>query len=115
MPTVNVDLGNDCNINPEISYSGDESNLKYEWKIGTYVNGSKGELKTVSTDRNLDYKFLTGGTYYAHLTVTDGSVGKAMDYRINVNRLFEEGLMICSTDPTATATSPLSRRSRRKT
>ena len=57
-----------------------------------------GAAKTVSTDRDLDYKFLTGGTYYAHLTVTDGSVGKAMDYRINVNRLFEEGLMICSTD-----------------
>ncbi len=99
MPTVNVDLGNECVINPEISYTGsDESQLKYEWKIGTYVNGSKGALKKVSDDRQLSYRFLSGGTYYAHLTVTDGSVGKAIDYRINVNRLFEEGLLVCSTD-----------------
>ncbi len=99
MPTVNVDLGNACVINPEISYTGgDESQLKYEWQIGTYVNGSKGELKKVSDERELNYRFLSGGTYYAHLTVTDGRVGKAVDYRINVNRLFEEGLLVCTTD-----------------
>lgn len=99
MLTYNIYLGNECVIAPEIAYTGgNESNLTYSWKIGSMANGVMGELKEVSTERNLNYMFESGGTYYAHLTVTDGLVGKAVDYRINVNRTFEEGYLITSTD-----------------
>lgn len=99
MLTYNIYLGDECVIAPEITYKGgEESNLTYSWKIGTYANGVMGALEEVSTERNLNYKFETGGSYYAHLTVTDGKVGKAVDYRINVNRTFEEGYLITSTD-----------------
>lgn len=99
MATYNIYLGNECSITPDITYSGgDESNLKYSWKIGTMANGLMGELEEVSTERDLKYQFATGGTYYAHFTVTDGLVGKAVNYRINVNRTFEEGYILTSTD-----------------
>lgn len=99
MLTYNIYLGDECVITPEIAYTGgNESNLTYSWKIGSMANGVMGELEEVSTERNLSYKFETGGTYYAHLTVSDGLVGKAVDYRINVNRTFEEGYLITSTD-----------------
>lgn len=99
MITYNIYLGSECNITPEITYNGgDEANLRYSWKIGTMANGLQGELEEVSTERNLSYKFAAGGTYYAHLTVTDGLVGKAVNYRINVNRTFEEGYILSSTD-----------------
>lgn len=99
MPTYNLYLGNECVINPQISYSGsNENDLKYSWKIGTYANGVKGELEEVSTERNLHYTFDKGGSYYAHFTATDGKVGKAVDYKINVNRTFEEGYVLTTTN-----------------
>lgn len=99
MQVYNFDLGTDCVITPDINYTGgDEADLKYEWQIGTYVGGQKGELSVVSTDRTLNYKFEKGGSYYAHLNVTDGRVGKTVDYQININRTFEKGFVISSTD-----------------
>ena len=98
MPIVNFNLGEDCIIRPTIQYSGN-SPLQYRWSIGTYKDGVKGTLEQVSTDQNLTYKFLSGGTYYAHLTVTDGSVGVAADYQININRTFEKGYLLVSNDP----------------
>lgn len=99
MPKHNFYLGNECVITPQISYkNGNEADLKYSWKIGTYANGVKGELEEVSTERDLHYNFAKGGSYYAHLTVTDGKVGQAVDYQININRTFEEGYVISSQD-----------------
>ena len=98
MPEYNVYLGNDCVIDPQVSYSGNASDLKYDWQVGTYSNGSKGALKEVSTDPTFNYKFQSGGTYFVHLTVTDGTVGKVMEYKVNVNRTFEQGYLLTSTD-----------------
>lgn len=100
MPVRNFNLGEECVITPGITYQGggNESDLKYEWSIGTYTNGSKGELEKVSNDKELRYNFLEGGAYYAHLVVTDGTVGSVMDYQININRTFEEGYMLISND-----------------
>lgn len=99
MQVINIYLGRECVIEPEISYSGpDENDLRFSWKIGTYANGVQGESEEVSTERNLNYMFDTGGTYYVHLTVTDGRVGQAVDYQVNVNRTFEEGYLLTSTD-----------------
>ena len=99
MPTYNLYLGDECIINPQISYSGgNENDLKYSWKIGTYANGVKGQLEEVSTERNFRYTFDKGGSYYAHFTATDGQVGKAVDYQINVNRTFEEGYVLTTTN-----------------
>lgn len=98
MPEYNVYLGNDCVIDPQVSYSGNASNLKYEWKVGSYSNNTKGALTEVSIDPTFSYKFQTGGTYYVHLSVTDGSVGKVMEYKVNVNRTFEKGYLLTSTE-----------------
>lgn len=101
MAVYNINLGDTCVIRPEITYmgtSGNSKELQYEWSIGSYDNNTKGQLSVVSHNRDLEMPFLKGGTYYAHLTVTDGTVGKAMDYRINVNRTFEEGYVLVSND-----------------
>lgn len=99
MPKYNFYLGNECVITPEITYlNGNEGDLQYSWKIGTYANGIKGELTEVSQERDLHYSFDKGGAYYAHLTVTDGKVGQAVDYQININRTFEEGYVLTSTN-----------------
>ncbi len=98
MPTYNFDLGNDITINPEIAYDGDEADLTYKWEMGTYTNGVRGELKEVGTERNLRIWLDTGGAYYFHFTVTDGKVGKAINYKVNLNRTFEEGYLLTSSD-----------------
>ena len=64
MPKYNIYLGNECVIKPQITYDGgNESELKYSWKIGSYANGMKGELTEVSTDSELHYNFDKGGSY----------------------------------------------------
>jgi len=98
LPIYNVYLGSECVIKPEISYNGNEADLQYKWQVGTYVNGVKGELKEVSTDPELKYNFASGGSYYVHLAVTDGKVGQVVEYQVNVNRTFEEGYLLTSTD-----------------
>lgn len=98
MPVYNFYLGEDCVLKPQVSYNGNAENLTYEWKVGTYANGQKGTLETVSTDKELTYKFINGGSYYVHLTVTDGRVGKVADYQVNINRTFEKGYLLSSTD-----------------
>ena len=99
MQVLNFNLGTDCVIRPNISYKGGtEENLTYTWSIGTYTNGTKGVLEVVSHERDLTYFFTQGGSYYAHLNVTDGVVGYAMDYQVNINRTFEEGYVLISKD-----------------
>lgn len=98
MPVYNFDLGMDCVINPDFSYSGNEDELQYEWSIGTYKDGVKGDLEVVGTERTLTYRFPEGGTYYAHLNITDGKVGQSMDYQVNINRTFENGYFLVSND-----------------
>lgn len=98
LPIYNVYLSRECHIKPEITYNGNESDLKYTWQVGTYANGVKGALKEVSTEPELKYVFPEGGSYYVHLAVTDGKVGQVVEYQVNVNRIFEEGYLLTSTD-----------------
>lgn len=98
LPIYNVYLSRECHIKPEITYNGNESDLKYNWQVGTYANGVKGTLKEVSTEPELKYVFPEGGSYYVHLAVTDGKVGQVVEYQVNVNRIFEEGYLLTSTD-----------------
>ncbi|MDY5432785.1 PKD-like family lipoprotein [Bacteroides pyogenes] len=99
MPVYNFNLGETCTIEPQISYTGgDEKELKYVWSIGPYEEGVKGKMEEVGNEKVLTYKFLRGGSYYAHLIVTDGKVGQVANYRININRSFEQGYMIISKD-----------------
>lgn len=98
LPIYNSYLGRECDIKPTISYDGNEADLRYKWQVGTYVNKVKGELKEVSTEPELKYVFPEGGSYYVHLSVTDGKVGQVVEYQVNVNRIFEEGYLLTSTD-----------------
>ena len=98
MPVYNFNLGETVVINPEINYSGNAADLTYHWQVGTYTNSVKGKLEDAGNERSLTYSFEQGGTCYAHLNVTDGRVGKAVDYQINVNRTFEQGYVLVSND-----------------
>lgn len=99
MPVYNFNLGDECVIEPEVSYQGgNESDLQYTWSIGTYEGQIKGKLEEVSHDKTLRYNFPQGGVYYAHLDVTDGKVGQVVDYRIHINRTFEQGYALVSND-----------------
>lgn len=97
LPEVNFNYGDECVIDPKVNYQG-SGELTYEWSIGTYTEGIKGALEVVSNEPVLRYSFPMGGTYYAHLDVTDGKVGIVQDYLVNINRTFEQGYMIVSTD-----------------
>lgn len=98
MLVYNFNLGETVQITPEVKYSGDASNLVYNWQVGSLSNGVKGTLSEAGNTPALSYTFERGGTYYAHLTVTDGKVGRAVDYQINVNRTFEQGYVLVSND-----------------
>lgn len=101
MPEYNFDLGEMVKIEPKVAYErGSASDLKYTWSVGTLIDGVKGKLEEVSTATVFNYKFLKGGSYYVHLVVTDGKVGQVIDYRVNINRTFEQGYMITSKDAT---------------
>lgn len=98
MPVMNFDLGESCIITPDITYTGNEADLQYTWSIGIYRDGVKGSLEEVGKEKTLNHFFTSGGSYYAHLVVTDGSIGDVIDYRINMNRTFEEGYVLVSND-----------------
>ncbi|MDE5987860.1 MAG: hypothetical protein K2H17_00535 [Duncaniella sp.] len=95
MPIYSFNYGEDCVITPEINYDGSRE-LTYEWSIGTYSNSVKGPLEFVSNEKTLVHFFPQGGSYYAHLVVSDGEVGIVQDYEISINRTFEQGYMIIS-------------------
>ncbi len=99
IPVLNFNLGTECVITPEISYSGSEEDLTYTWSVGQYGGpNNKGELTEISNERNLNYFFKQGGVYYAHLVVTDGKVGQVMEWQVNINRTFERGYILVSSD-----------------
>lgn len=97
LPEVNFNYGDECVITPQINYSG-TAPLSYEWSVGTLNNGVKGELEFVSNEPVFRHSFKSGGSYYAHLNVTDGTVGIVQEYQVNVNRTFEQGYIIVSSD-----------------
>ncbi len=100
MQIFSVDLGTPCVITPNLVYENgcQPSDLKYLWSIGSYNTESqvKGELKEVSTEPVFNYVFPQGGSYYVHLNVTNGLSGDVIDYQVNVDRSFEEGVLIVS-------------------
>lgn len=95
MPVYNFPYGEECVLDPEISYTGD-GDLKYEWSIGTYDGGVKGPGEVVSNEKILRHFFPKGGAYYAHLVVSDGSVGLVQDFMLSINRTFEQGYLVIS-------------------
>lgn len=97
MPVYNFYMGEDAIITPKITYTGSDT-LTYHWQVGSYANGTKGELQDAGDGAELRYHFYEGGSHYAHLTVTDGKVGKVAEYQINMNRTFEEGYLLTATD-----------------
>lgn len=98
LPEVNFNYGEECVIEPKINYDG-TGELKYEWSVGTLNNGVKGELKVVSDKPILNYSFASGGSYYAHLKITDGIVGVVQEYQVNINPYFEQGYMVIFQQP----------------
>lgn len=95
MPVYNFSYGEECQLTPDIKYDG-TGTLTYEWSVGSYNNGVKGTLEFVTNDKTFRYSFPAGGRYYAHLVVTDGSVGIVQDYELSINRTFEQGFMVLS-------------------
>lgn len=97
MPVYNVYYGDELTIDPGVKASSE--NLTYTWAYGTYTevtsgNFQKGELTTISNDPVLHYAFPAEGVYYVHLTVTDGMVGDVMEYQVNVNNYYQQGILV---------------------
>ena len=97
MPVYNVYYGNELTIDPGVEATS--QNLTYTWGYGTYTEvtaGSfqKGDLTTISSDPVLHFSFPEKGSYYVHLTVTDGQVGGVMEYRVNVTDYYEKGILV---------------------
>lgn len=97
LPEVNFNYGEDCVITPTVNYSG-TGNLTYEWSVATYHNNVKGNFEIVSDQPVFNYFFKEGGSYLAHLRVTDGIVGCVQEYQVNINRTFEQGYLIVAND-----------------
>lgn len=95
MPVYNFNYGDVCEITPEVNYTG-SGELSYKWSLGTYDNNIKGKLEEISTEKTFSHFFEQGGSYYAQLEITDGVVGLAQQYIINVNRTFEMGYLVLS-------------------
>ena len=97
MPVYNVYYGDELTIDPGVEATS--GNLTYTWSYGTYTEVSagsflKGDLTTVSNEPVLHYAFPEEGTYYVHLTVTDGAVGDMMEYRVNVTNYYDKGILV---------------------
>ena len=97
MPVYNVYYGNEVTIDPGVESSSE--NLTYTWGYGTYTEvttGSfqKGDLTTISNEPVLHFAFPGEGSYYVHLTVTDGTVGDMMEYRVNVTNYYDKGILV---------------------
>lgn len=98
MPVYSFNYGEDCVITPEVNYNGG-GNLTYEWSVGTYNNGIKGPLEPAGNEKTLVHFFPQGGSYYAHLVISDGEIGFVQEYEISINRTFEQGYMVLSNTP----------------
>lgn len=97
MPVVDINYGEDCEIDPQVSYSG-SAQLSYVWSVCTYNNEARGEFTQVSEEPTFSYFFSEGGSYIVMLNLTDGTVGLSQEYRVNVNRTFELGYAVVSND-----------------
>lgn len=97
LPEVDFNYGENCVISPQVKYDGNGT-LSYEWSIATFNNGIKGRLEVVSDQPTLTHFFPQGGSYLAHLRVTDGVVGAVQEYQVNINRTFEIGYIVVSND-----------------
>lgn len=97
MPEVNFNYGEEAVITPQIRYTGSK-NLTYEWSIATFDNNVKGEFTPAGNVETFRYHFPKGGSYVAHLNVTDGTIGEAVEYRVNINRTFEVGYIVIAND-----------------
>ncbi len=100
MEEYDFNLGEEAVITPKVTYGGDTTQLTYRWQVGTLTDGVKGQLTDADSSKTLRHLFTEGGSYYAHLTVTDGKQGLTADYRININRTFERGFVLVSNDDT---------------
>ena len=100
MEEYDFNLGEEAVITPKVTYGGDTTQLTYRWQVGTLTDGVKGQLTEADSSKTLRHLFTEGGSYYAHLTVTDGKQGLTADYQININRTFERGFVLVSNDDT---------------
>ena len=97
MPVYNVYYGDELTIDPQVQATSE--NLSYTWGYGTYTevsagNFQKGDLTTVSNEPVFRFSFPEEGSYYVHLTVTDGTVGGVMEYRVNVTNYYDKGILV---------------------
>ena len=94
-PVKNIALGKECVIRPVINMDPEE--LKYQWSIGTYNKlTGKGEMSLASEESVFTHTFLKMGSYYVHLSATDGKTGDVMEWIVNVNEPYQKGILIIS-------------------
>jgi len=88
-PIVNMDKNQVLTVDPVITQTEKEKELKYQWEVNYQV---------FSTEKKLVYPCSKLGTFLVRLKVSnaDGSMFKS--FNLNVNSAYEEGLMVLAED-----------------
>lgn len=86
---VNREKNDLLTIDPEITQSGHDKSLTYEWQVNYEV---------FSTDETLEFPCTQLGTYFIRLKVTNEDGSAFTNFTLNVNSPYEEGLMVLSED-----------------
>lgn len=94
-PILNKDKNEVLTIDPVISQSENQKDLKYQWEVNYEV---------VSTEKKLVYPCTKLGSFIVRLKVSneDGSTYKS--FTLNVNSPYEEGLMVLAEDESGEGT-----------
>jgi len=96
-----LSAGDSLKLHPHVEYTGDTTNLSYEWKIFNTslekdpISGEYPSASVVSIDKNLLYKVAQGpGQYMLVYTITDKKTGVKTYYEIYVTVETVKGLVV---------------------
>jgi len=96
-----VSTGDSLNLRPTIKYTGDTTNLSYEWKIFSTslvkdpITGEYPSASVISRNKKLSYQIIQGpGQYMLVYTITDKNTGVKTYYKIYITVETIKGLIV---------------------
>lgn len=93
--TLNINFGFPLVVEPTIEQSMADMELSYEW---SYNSEKKPELKMISNDKILNYRFREAGEKKLRLKISNKHTAIFKYFTVFVNTEFEEGIIIMSND-----------------
>ena len=101
--TLNVDYGYELVVDPKITQSDENMELKYEWMYHGYKKGGIGgwspdSLRFLSNEKVLKHTFKKLGRYGLRLKVTNEHGSSFKKFHLNVIAPYEQGIFVLSAD-----------------